>query len=178
MSTNYYMNIANQELVYRYFPDEYEIVEYPFLSYEIHIGKRSIGWKPLFQVHEKAYQSVSEMKKFIREHQSDIKIFDEYKRELTLDELEDELINWAEHQQVRYMKYVPEGVCIELFGREYRDYLIKSTVDDYDIRMPYDHLEYHKLNPYGEDRSLCDSSMEPLYIHDKDGYDFMRGDFC
>ena len=72
-------------------------------------------------------------------------------------------------------RYVPEGVCIELFGREYRDYLIKSTVDDYDIRMPYDHLEYHKLNPYGEDRSLCD---KPLYMHDKDGYDFTRGDFC
>ena len=62
------MMTTNKELVHRYFPGEYEIVEEPYLGYEIHIGKRSYGWKPLFQGHKNAYTSVSEMMQFIREH--------------------------------------------------------------------------------------------------------------
>ena len=75
---------------------------------------------------------------------------------------------------MRYMKYLPEGNYNEIFGG--KDYLTESTKDDYDIKMPYDHVEYHKLDPYNEKRWI-DESREPLYFHDKDGYDFTKGWF-
>lgn len=116
MGTNYYMMTKSKKLVERYFPYEYEIVDTPYFGYEIHIGKRSCGWKPLFQEHKNAYDSVTGMKEFIKKHQKSIHIFDEYCREFTLEQLEDELINWGEQQEIRYMKHIPDGVPDEVFG--------------------------------------------------------------
>ena len=65
MSTNYYMMTTDKEIVKKYFPNEYEIVDFLYLGYEIHIGKRSMGWRPLFQAHKKAYNSVSELLIFL-----------------------------------------------------------------------------------------------------------------
>lgn len=48
MGTNYYMMIMDKEIVKKYFTNEYEIVDFPYFGYEIHIGKRSVGWRPLF----------------------------------------------------------------------------------------------------------------------------------
>ena len=49
MSTNYYMITKDKDFVKKYFPNEYELTDLPYFGYEVHIGKRSIGWKPLFQ---------------------------------------------------------------------------------------------------------------------------------
>lgn len=174
MGTNFYMMSTNKELVEKYFPFEYEIVDSPYFGYEIHIGKRSAGWNPLFQNHDKAYKSVAEMKDFIKENANDIRIFDEYEREFTLEELQDELIDWGEQQGTRYMKFIPEGVPNKFFGS--KDYLIESTKDDYDITIPYDHIEYDKLDPYRE-KWWRDKEREPMYTKDKDGYDFTKGCF-
>lgn len=169
IGTNYYMMTKSKRLVEKYFPYEYEIVDTPYFCYQIHIGKRSAGWKPLFQWHESAYKSVAEMKEFIKKHSRYIRIFDEYNRKFTLDQLQEELIDWGEQQEIRYMKHIPEGVPDELFGG--KKYLIKGTKDDYDITIPFDHLEYEKLNPYGEYRNRS------YYLKDEDGYDFMKGEF-
>lgn len=174
MGTNYYMIMKDKELVTKYFDNEYELTDLPYFGYEVHIGKRSCGWKPLFEWHENAYKSVDDMLKFLEFHKIDIEIFDEYNKRFSIGGLKEELINWENKQPVRYMKYVPEGNYNEIFGG--RDYLTESTEDDYDIKMPYDHVEYHKLDPYNEKRWI-DESREPLYFHDKDGYDFTRGDF-
>ena len=114
------------------------------------------------------------MKKFIEFHKQDIRIFNEYEEEFTLDQLEDELINWGEQQTVRYMKYVPEGVPDGILGG--KKYLIESTEDDYDITIPYDHIEYEKLNPYNGGYTFG-RLHESYYTKDAEGYDFMRGDF-
>lgn len=174
MGTNFYMMSTNKELVEKYFPFEYEIVDSPYFGYEIHIGKRSCGWKPLFQNHDNAYKSVAEMKDFIKLHENDIRIFDEYEREFTLEELQDELIDWSKHQETRYMKFIPEGVTSKFFGG--KDYLIESTKDDYDITIPFDPIEYEKLDPYRK-RWWRDRKREPMYTKDKDDYDFMKGTF-
>lgn len=173
MGTNYYMMIRRKNFVEKYFPYEYEIVDIPYFGYQIHIGKRSCGWKPLFHEHKHAYDSVEGMKKFIKKYQKSIRIFDEYEREFTLEELEDNLINWADKQEIRYMKHIPEGVPDELFGG--KKYLIESTKDDYDIIIPFDHIEYERLDPYKEHWQYEHKSY---YSKDKDGYDFMKGDFC
>ena len=49
MGTNYYMIMKDKELVTKYFDNEYELTDLPYFGYEVHIGKRSCGWKPLFE---------------------------------------------------------------------------------------------------------------------------------
>lgn len=39
------MMTTDKKLVKKYFNGEYEIIDDPYLGYEIHIGKRSMGWK-------------------------------------------------------------------------------------------------------------------------------------
>ena len=78
MGTNFYMMTKSKKLVEKHFPYEYEIVDTPYFGYEIHIGKKSFGWKPLFQEHKNAYDSVDGLKEFIRKNQKSIRIFDEY----------------------------------------------------------------------------------------------------
>lgn len=62
------------------------------LSY-IHIGKRSAGWKPIFQK-TKYFSSVKNIVKFYNENKDDIIIVDEYDKELSFNDLEEELFNW------------------------------------------------------------------------------------
>lgn len=142
------MMTTSKELVHKYFPEEYEIVEEPYLGYEIHIGKRSCGWKPLFQAHKNAYTSVSEMMRFIREH-PEVQIFDEYGDSLSIEQLKEELIDWAECQAERIIDY--EGV-----GK---------------IKSPIDHVE---ISERESDWSL----IKVEYWHDEDGYDFTDREFC
>ena len=142
------MMTTNKELVHKYFPHEYEIVKDPYLGYEIHIGKRSCGWKPLFQEHKNAYASVSEMVKFLMDH-PEIHIFDEYGDLHSIEQLKEELIDWADHQEKRVIDY--EGV-----GK---------------IQAPIDHVEMSK-------RESDWSFIEVAYWHDEDGYDFTDREFC
>ncbi len=142
MSTNYYMMTTDKELVHKYFPDEYEIVDDPYLGYEIHIGKRSAGWRPLFEAHEKAYSSISEMIQFLMEH-PEVHLFDEYGDSLSIEQLKDELIDWADHQEKRIIDY-------ERVGK---------------IQSPIDHVEI-------AERERKWSWIAIKYWHDKDGYDF------
>lgn len=122
MGTNYYMMMKDKELVTKYFDNEYELTDLPYFGYEVHIGKRSCGWKPLFEWHENAYKSVEDMLKFLEFYKMDIEIFDEYNKRFSIDGLKEELINWKNKQPVRYMKYVPEGNYNEIFGG--KDYLL------------------------------------------------------
>lgn len=46
MSTNYYMLSQSKGFAEKYFHGEYELTDTPMFGYEIHIGKRSMGWKP------------------------------------------------------------------------------------------------------------------------------------
>lgn len=124
MSTNYYMMTTDKELVKKYFDGEYKIVDDPYLGYEIHIGKRSAGWRPLFESHAKAYNSVAEMTEFIIKNPG-IHIFDEYGKPLSIAQLKEELIDWGEKQEKRIVHY-----------------------DDYigEIQSPIDHVEMSRLD--------------------------------
>ena len=137
------MMTTDKELVKKYFDGEYEIVDDPYLGYEIHIGKRSAGWKPLFEAHDNAYTSVSEMLDFIMNH-PEIHIFDEYGESFSIAQLKEELIDWAENQEKIMIHY-----------------------DDYigEIQSPIDHVEMDRRdnrNPW----------LKIHYWHDKNGYDF------
>lgn len=138
------MMTTDKELANKYFNGEYEIVDDPHLGYEIHIGKRSCGWRPLFEAHSDAYDSVSGLLDFLRKYQDKVEIYDEYNELHTIEQLKEELINWAKNQERRIIHY-----------------------DDYigDIEAPIDHVEMDRRdnrNPW----------LKIHYWHDKDGYDF------
>lgn len=176
MSTNYYMLTKNKELADTYFSGEYELYSgNDDVKLEIHIGKRSAGWLPLFREHKHAYDSVDGLRKFLQDHAKEIEIVDEYGSCFTADELENELITWKEHQEKypdkKNWKYVPEGVPDDIFGG--RKYLVPVEVGEkYDLKYPIDHVAYEKLNPYHEIKYTSH-----MYYHDKNGYNFTNHDF-
>ncbi|KAA9007340.1 hypothetical protein F4V43_02315 [Paenibacillus spiritus] len=60
---------------------------------EIHIGKRSGGWKPLFEK-QPQFKSVKELKDFYAKNEDVYEIVDEYGTVHTWEELKNELIDW------------------------------------------------------------------------------------
>lgn len=59
----------------------------------IHIGKRSHGWRPLFEACDH-FESVKDMKKWYADNKDDYIIEDECGKELSWLDLENELIKW------------------------------------------------------------------------------------
>ena len=88
------------------------------------------------------------MMQFIREH-PEVQIFDEYGDSFSVDQLKEELVDWAECQEKRIIEY--EGVG--------------------EIRVPIDHVEI-------SERESEWSLIKVAYWHDKDGYDFTDREFC
>lgn len=72
------MNTTDKEFVKDYFINEYELTDEPYLSYEIHLCKCSVGWKTLFDSHSMAYTSFKYMCEFLRQHKDKFEIYDEY----------------------------------------------------------------------------------------------------
>lgn len=60
---------------------------------EIHIGKRSTGWKPSFERQEQ-FSTVRELKEFYHNNTDKYKIVDEYGRIYNWEGLVEELITW------------------------------------------------------------------------------------
>lgn len=172
MSTNYYAYTKNRKLVYEHFDhdhcqNEFEIVDYeelPDFGYLIHIGKRSCGWKPLFEQHPDAYSSIRTMLSFYKEHAEDFRFYDEYFEELPIEKLKDELIDWEQHQLKHrgvefWKKTGPRDGSLEQV----------EEGEPYDIVSPWDHVEYEKLFPYPYKHNM--------YSHDEGGYDWSDGPF-
>ena len=91
MGTNFYLMSRNKKLMREYFAVEteytikdieYEIVDEPYLWYEVHICKLSAGWRPLFQRH-KTISTFKELKEFCLKNKSMVSIYDEYGRRYT-----------------------------------------------------------------------------------------------
>lgn len=158
MGTNYYMVTKDKDFVDKYFKGEYEFDE-DSAAYEIHIGKHSSGWKPIFRMHSMAYNSVKEMKEFIIKH--NMAIIAEYGSSLTLDDLQKCLFDLEIFEDKdKYWKF-----CNDF------PFMCRGTENDYDLTAPIDQIEYFKLNP-------SDSVPKSDYVRDAEGYIFVKHDFC
>lgn len=91
MGTNFYLMSRNKKLMREYFAVEteytikdieYEIVDEPYLGYEVHLCKLSAGWRPLFQRH-KTISTFKELEEFCLKNKSMVSIYDEYGRRYT-----------------------------------------------------------------------------------------------
>lgn len=63
----------------------------------IHIGKRSVGWKPVFQKTE-FYSTVKELEQFYKDNERVLAIVDEYGNEFTFEGLKSALMDWNKDQ--------------------------------------------------------------------------------
>lgn len=59
---------------------------------DIHIGKKSAGWKPLLKRNDELYTNVEELKQYYLDNEDSLIIVDEYDVEMSLDELSDKLL--------------------------------------------------------------------------------------
>lgn len=167
MGTNYYLFMrgkVHKKDVEKYFPYEYELVDEPDFGYLVHIGKRSCGWKPLFQEHAHAYTGVKGLLQLIDEHLT-WELLDEYDQAFTKDGLIEELIDWGECQCEK------RGTRHLRFVSGFREFEEVPEGEPYDILAPIDHVEYMRKSPRGW------HSDSIRYWHDEDGYDFTNGDF-
>ena len=82
MGTNFYLMSRNKKLMREYFAVEteytikdieYEIVDEPYLGYEVHLCKLSAGWRPLFQRH-KTISTSKELEEFCLKNKSMVSI--------------------------------------------------------------------------------------------------------
>lgn len=95
MSTNYYL--LTKEIKYRgKLGENYEIIDYPYFGYALHLSKVSYGWLPAFEFHRGIIESVADIKKLY--DTGDFEIRDEYDRVLTWDE-------YVETFQERYNRF-------------------------------------------------------------------------
>lgn len=103
MGTNFYFKVKgkiNVDVDYGMFTESIKtkITNALEESLEIHIGKRSGGWKPLLRANE-YYDSFKSMKSFYDDNKEYLSIKDEYDREYTFDELVEDLIFWNKNNK-------------------------------------------------------------------------------
>lgn len=160
MGTNYNLISTDKAWIIKYFgegyAEEWTLVDVPYFGYEVHLGKRSSGWKPLFQTHNRAYRSVKEMLEFLRREKGKYRLYDEFGRELSIEELIAELVDWGDKQKQGRFKYT-EGMLME--------------DPEGELITPIDHMKYSKLDLRNRGRRI-------RYWQDKEGYDFRDGYFC
>lgn len=150
MGTNFYFMSCDKELVQTYFAvqhswgitdEEYNIVDSPYLGYEIHLNKLSFGWRPLFQKH-KAFQTFNQLKEFYFAHKEKLDIYDEYGDKYTWDEYY-ERVNRHSLREQEPMKWVYEPD--KLFNDTGPTlHTVICSEEEAEIYIPLEHALYAK----------------------------------
>ena len=192
MGTNYYLMTSNKELAHKHFAvetdwgvtdTEYEIVDSPFLGYEIHLNKLSWGWRPLFQKH-KAFKTWKELEEFYKAHSEDLEIYDEYGTRLEFDKYkkivfghadrEPEPVKWVYDYESLELKLHPENARKRL-------HLEHCGPEEADLWIPFDHVKYFESEKAAKKKFkaysyyICDGFD---YWNDPDyPIDWTKGDF-
>ena len=149
MGTNFYFLTKNKSIAEKI--GDFELTDKPDWGYEIHIGKRSGGWLPIFQSHP-GIKSVKDYEHYCT--MPDVRIYNEYYEELTWDQLKEELIYW-------------NGGVDGAKPKEY--YEPDPTFPYHDPNMPnwtpVSHFDYGN------------GKYAHYYTKDPEGFEFTEGDF-
>ena len=190
MGTNYYFMTKNKALAHKCFAvemdgytvdEEYRIVDNPYLGYQIHLNKLSMGWRPLFQKH-KEFSSWKELEKFYRSNWHLLDIYDEYGTKYTWAGYEARIFD---HVNVKPtpMKW---KYGIDPFGKIFSDnpkkrvFLDECDPEEADIWTPFNHIEYFKTEQRARGKWCYEYYYEPdlEYWNDPDHpFDWTEGDF-
>lgn len=104
--------------------------------------------------------SIEQMRLFLDKHKDKYVIRDEYCHELTLEQLNEELIDWGKDQVVRNYKWMMFNGHEELRA---------SDNDEYDMQTPFSHIEYSRQYSL---RHGIDRTGDWNYYKDNEGYEF------
>ena len=190
MGTNYYLMTRNKQLAHKYFAvehdwgvadEEYRIVDNPYLGYEIHLNKCSMGWRPLFQRH-KEFKSWKELERFYLDHADGLEIYDEYGRQFSWDQYKKIIFDHAAREP-EPMKW---QYGIDPFDKFFSDnpkkriFLDKCDPEEAEIWTPFNHIEYFKTERRARGKWCYEYYYEPAleYWNDPDyKIDWTEGDF-
>lgn len=153
MGTNYYLMTKSKELAHKHFAiendwgvsdAEYDIVEEPYLGYEIHLNKLSLGWRPLFQQH-KAFKTWAELERFCTEHQAEIEIYDEYNKKFDFDKYKERIFDHAAREpKPMKWEYGYESIDLKYHPETARKHLhtVSCNPEEAELWIPFNHIEY------------------------------------
>lgn len=151
MGTNIYYLSKDKDTVLKYFGNSYELTDEPYLAYEIHVMKRSCGWLPLWQAHDKC-NSVKAYKKAY--DTGFFEIYDEYGTQYTWEEFWD--------QFAMFNGGVLGAVPREEIVQDECSYFYDPNLPKY---RPISHFEY------GHGKYASE------YFTDEDGFEFSSREF-
>lgn len=149
MGTNFYLMTKNKSIAEQI--GDFELTDTPDWGYEIHIGKRSCGWLPLFQSH-RGIKSVKDIEKWCE--LPEITIINEYDEEFTWEQLKEELIYW-------------NGGVEGAVPKEYHE--VDPTFPFNDPDMP----NYTPVSHF----AYGNGKYAHYYTRDPEGFEFTEGDF-
>ena len=187
MGTNYYLMTRNEDLVHTDFAvskswgwdeTEYEIVEVPYLGYEIHLNKCSYGWRPLFQKHT-MFKSWEQLENYYLKHQDDFEIYNEYNEKLSWDEYKDIIFSHGDYEPepVKWV-YGKDSIFTDRRKTLHTEH---CKPEEADLWIPFDHVKYFETElaaarKFGVNREY---NTELQHWNDPDyPIDWTEGDFC
>lgn len=149
MGTNFYMITKNKKIVNEYTPYSYELIDWPYFGYKIHVAKTSKGWLPLFQSHYDGINSVREYKEAY--DTNEFEIYDEYGDKYTWEEFDERVLQF-------------NGGKLGVMEPTY--------IPDEDTYIPFSHISGNKQSY----KYQFESDNETMFLDD-DGYEFTSNDF-
>ena len=190
MGTNYYLMTRNKQLARKYFAlehdwgitdEEYEIVDDPYLGYEIHLNKCSWGWRPLFQMH-KPFKSWKELERFYLDHADGLEIYDEYGEQFSWDQYKKKIFDHAarEPEPMKWVYGIDPLDKIFSDNPKKRIFLDKCDPEEAEIWTPFNHIEYFKTERRARGKWYYEYYYEPdsEYWNDPDHpFDWTEGEF-
>lgn len=187
MGTNFYLMSKSKKLIRENFAVEknygvtdveYELVDEPYLGYQIHLNKLSCGWRPLFQRH-KNIKSFKQLEGFCMKNNNIVEIYDEYGEKYTWKQYYDKVYNHSQCKPKPF-KWVYE---IDLLFKDNKPtlHVVPCTESEAEIYMPFCHKEYREKERRARE---CFHVYERpwygiKYWEDPDfPFDWMEGEFC
>ena len=170
MGTNYYLITRNKEFIEKHFPFEYELTDHPDFGYRVHLNKCSLGWRTLFQNHDKAYKSVRELYQFLNDHKDDLEIYNEYDEPFDIEEYRTKVL-----MRDNKLLEKKEPFCWKkdkIFGGD--SLQLCEEGEKPEIWSPFDHMEYERVE---NEHYRCRTIFKAKYSCDPEGYNFLEGEF-
>lgn len=158
MGTNYYLMSKNKKLIREYFAvetqygisnEEYEIVDEPYLGYQVHLNKLSLGWRPLFQRH-KTIKTFKELEDFCLKNKKCFGIYDEYGKKYTWEQYSDIVFRHSQRQVEPYKWVYDINPLFKDDGPTL--YTVKCSEQEAEIYVPFNHRIYAEIEKQARKR--------------------------